>query len=170
MQTVSIDHPGRCNVVDSMDVSELAAAGWKAPQLFSVKAADGVTDLYGMLYVPSDFDPAKKYPVISNVYPGPQDDQIARDFVVDDNGNQSLAELGFVVINASSRGSSPLRGRDFYTYGYGNLRDYPLADDRNTIETLARRYPFIDLDRVGIYGHSGGAFQTVAAMLTYPDF
>lgn len=170
MQTVSIDHPGRCNVVDSMDVSELAAAGWKAPQLFSVKAADGVTDLYGMMYVPSDFDPAKKYPVISNVYPGPQDDQIARDFVVDDNGNQSLAELGFVVINASSRGSSPLRGRDFYTYGYGNLRDYPLADDRNTIEILARRYPFIDLDRVGIYGHSGGAFQTVAAMLTYPDF
>lgn len=170
MQTVSIENPGTIHPIDSMDVSGLVAAGWKAPKLFSVKAADGETDLYGMMYVPSDFDPAKKYPVISNVYPGPQDDQIARDFVVDDNGNQSLAELGFVVINASSRGSSPLRGRDFYTYGYGNLRDYPLADDKNTIETLAGRYPFIDLDRVGIFGHSGGAFQTVAAMLTYPEF
>ena len=91
-------------------------------------------------------------------------------FVVDDNGNQSLAELGFVVINVSVRGSSPLRGREFYCYGYGNPRDYPLPDTRHVGEELASRYPFIDLDRVGIYGHSGGAFQTVAAMLTYPDF
>ncbi|WP_301747279.1 prolyl oligopeptidase family serine peptidase, partial [uncultured Duncaniella sp.] len=106
----------------------------------------------------------------TNVYPGPQDDQVTRGFAVDDNGNQSLAEMGFVVINASSRGSSPLRGRDFYTYGYGNLRDYPLADDKHTIEELAKSHSFIDLNRVGIYGHSGGAFQTAAAMMTYPDF
>lgn len=163
-------HPERGHVIDSMDISGLIAAGWKAPKQFKVKAADGVTDLYGIMYLPGNFDPSLKYPVISNVYPGPQDDQVVREFAIDDNGNQSLAELGFVVICASSRGSSPLRGRDFYTYGYGNLRDYPLADDRHTIEELACRYPFIDLDRVGIYGHSGGAFQTVAAMLTYPDF
>ncbi len=170
LRAFEISHPERGHLVDTMDLSGLIAAGWKAPERFRVKAADGVTDLYGMMYLPGDFDPTRKYPIISNVYPGPQDDQITREFAVDDNGNQSLAELGFVVICASSRGSSPLRGRDFYTYGYGNLRDYPLADDRHTIEELARRHPFIDLDRVGIYGHSGGAFQTVAAILTYPDF
>ena len=153
-----------------MDESALRAAGWQPPTLVKVKAADGVTDLYGVMYVPSTLDPARKYPLITNVYPGPQDDQLPLSFVVDDNGNQSLAELGFVVINVSVRGSSPLRGHDFYCYGYGNLRDYPLPDTRHVVQELASRYPFIDLDRVGIYGHSGGAFQTVAAMLTYPDF
>jgi len=170
LRAFEITSPGRGHVVDSMDISGLVGAGWKAPMRFKVKAADGVTDLYGVMYRPSDFDPSKKYPIITNVYPGPQDDQATREFAIDDNGNQSLAELGFIVIYASSRGSSPLRGRDFYTFGYGNLRDYPLADDKHIIEELAGRYPFIDIDRVGIYGHSGGAFQTVAAMLTYPDF
>ena len=124
-------------------------------------------------YSPSSFlvpPSSTKLPVITNVYPGPQDDQIPRRFTVDENGNQSLAELGFVVINVQTRGSSPLRDKDFYCYGYGNLRDYPLADTRHTIEALAAEYPFIDLDRVGIYGHSGGGFQTVAAMLQDPDF
>ena len=115
-------------------------------------------------------DKNKKYPVISNPYPGPQDDQIPRRFTLDDNGNQSLAELGFIVINVQPRGSSPLRGHDFYCFSYGNLRDYPLADDKHTIETLAAKYPFMDLSRVGIYGHSGGGFMAAAAILTYPDF
>lgn len=170
VRVLSIDHPSRSFEVDRMDESALRAAGWQPPTPVKVKAADGVTDLYGVMYVPSTLDPARKYPLITNVYPGPQDDQLPLSFVVDDNGNQSLAELGFVVINVSVRGSSPLRGRDFYCYGYGNLRDYPLPDTRHVVEELASRYPFIDLDRVGIYGHSGGAFQTVAAMLTYPDF
>lgn len=170
LRAVNVSNPGKSHEVDKLDISELVKMGWKAPQRFQVKAADGVTDLYGIMFLPSDFDPAKRYPIITNVYPGPQDDQITQGFSVDDNGNQSLAELGFIVINSPSRGSSPLRGRDFYTFGYGNLRDYPLADDKNTIEQLAARHPFIDLDRVGIYGHSGGGFQTVAAMLTYPEF
>jgi len=170
IRALSIAKPGKAYEIDTMDISELEKLGWKAPKRFKVKAADGETDLYGIMYLPSDFDPQKKYPIITNVYPGPQSDQITQEFVIDDNGNQSLAELGFVVINSPSRGSSPLRGRDFYTFGYGNLRDYPLADDKNTIEQLAAQHPFIDLDRVGIYGHSGGAFQTAAAMLTYPDF
>ena len=122
------------------------------------------------MYLPSNLDVHKKYPIISNVYPGPQDDQIPKSFTIDDNGNQSLAELGFVVINVADRGSSPWRGHDFYCFSYGNLRDYPLADDKYVIEQLAKEYSYIDLDRVGIYGHSGGGFQTVAAMLTYPDF
>ncbi len=170
VRAFSLANPRRFHEIEKADLSELEKRGWKAPRRITVKAADGKTDLYGTMFLPSDLDTTKKYPIISNVYPGPQDDQITRNFVLDDNGNQSLAEMGFVVITMPSRGSSPLRGRDFYTYGYGNLRDYPLEDDKNTIEQLAAEYPFIDLDRVGIYGHSGGGFQTAAAMLTYPDF
>lgn len=152
------------------DTTELMRAGWRPPKLIKVKAADDHTDLYGVMYLPPDLDVNKKYPLITNVYPGPQDDQIPRQFTPDDSGNASLAALGFVVINVPPRGSSPLRGKDYYCFGYGNLRDYPLEDSRNTILRLAREYPFIDLDRVGIYGHSGGAFETVTSMLTYPDF
>lgn len=155
---------------ERVDISPVTKLGYKCPEMFTVKAADGVTDLYGIMYTPSNLDTTRLYPVITNVYPGPQDDQVPRGFVLDDNYNQSLAEMGFIVINSSSRGSSPLRGNKFYTYGYGNMRDYPLADDKHTIETLAKRYLFMDLNRVGIYGHSGGGFQTAAAILTYPDF
>ena len=170
---VSIDRPRQWHEFFRTSEEACLKAGWVKPTLIHVKAADEQTDLYGVMYLPSDsslFTLHSSLPIITNVYPGPQDDQIPRQFTIDDNGNQSLAELGFVVINVQPRGSSPLRDRDFYTYGYGNLRDYPVADDRHTIETLAKQYPFIDLDRVGIYGHSGGGFETVTAMLTYPDF
>ena len=167
---VSIDNPKKHFELCRIAEADALKAGWVKPTLIHVKAADEQTDLYGVMYLPSTLDKSAKLPIISNVYPGPQDDQIPRSFTVDDNGNQSLAELGFVVINVQPRGSSPLRDRDFYTYGYGNLRDYPLADDKHTIETLARQYSFIDTTRVGIYGHSGGGFETVTAMLTYPDF
>ena len=169
-QTVDMRHPEKAHEFARRSIEVMKEAGWHAPTLIKIKAADEKTDLYGVMYTPKNLDPNKKYPVISNVYPGPQDDQIPRAFTIDDNSNQSLAELGFIVINVGPRGSSPLRGRDFYCYGYGNLRDYPLADDKHTIETLAKKYPFIDLDRVGIYGHSGGGFMTVTAMCTYPDF
>jgi dipeptidyl aminopeptidase/acylaminoacyl peptidase len=95
---------------------------------------------------------------------------VQRSFTIDDNANQTLADMGFIVINVAPRGSSPWRGHDFYCFSYGNLRDYPVADDRHAIEQLAARYSFIDLDRVGIYGHSGGGAMTATAMLTYPDF
>jgi predicted esterase len=148
----------------------ILAAGWNAPELFSVKAADDSTMLYGVMYRPTNFDENRRYPIISNVYPGPQDDQIERSFVINDNANQTLADMGFIVINVAPRGSSPWRGRDFYCFGYGNLRDYPVADDRYAIEQLAERYSYIDINRVGIYGHSGGGAMTVTAMLTSPDF
>ncbi len=170
IRVISIDNPKKTFEIEKTEANELRAAGWQAPVLLKVKAADKTTDLYGLMYLPSNLDKTKKYPVICNVYPGPQDDQIPRSFMLDDNGNQSLAELGFIVVNVASRGSSPLRGRDFYCFGYGNLRDYPLADNKYVIEKLAEAHPYMDLNRVGIYGHSGGAFQTVAAMLTYPDF
>lgn len=156
-------HLGQC------DLSRLYQRGWREPEVVQVMAADSVTPLYGIVYTPLDMKPGQKYPVISNVYPGPHTDLVPETFVLDDNGNQSLAQLGFIVINFSYRGSNPYRGRDFYTHGYGNLRDYALADDKAAILQLAERYP-IDLSRVGIYGHSGGGFMTTAAMLTYPDF
>ena len=170
---VNIDNPKKHFEFFRSDEAEFLKAGWVKPVLVHVKAADEQTDLYGVMYLPSDsslFTLHSSLPIITNVYPGPQDDQIPRHFTIDDFGNQSLAELGFVVINVQSRGSSPLRDKDFYCYGYGNLRDYPVADDKHTIETLARQYSFIDTTRVGIYGHSGGGFETVTDMLTYPDF
>jgi peptidase len=114
-------------------------------------------------------DPTKRYPLISNVYPGPQTDLVPRAFALDDNGNQSLANMGCYVLNVAARGSSPFRGRDFYCYSVGQLRDYPLADDKTAIEQVAKSHP-VDLDRIGIYGHSGGGFQAMTAMCTYPDF
>jgi dipeptidyl-peptidase-4 len=169
-QIIDLKHPGKVHEFARTSDKALRAVGWQPPVLVKVEAADNITDLYGVMYLPTNLDKSKKYPIISNVYPGPQDDQLPRRFTIDDNGNQSLAEMGFVVINVAPRGSGPLRGRDFYCFSHGNLRDYPLADDKHTIETLARQYPFIDLDRVGIYGHSGGGFMTATAMMTYPDF
>lgn len=170
VETFAINNPNKRFKVEAVNDDELRKSGWKAPVFLKVKAADKVTDLYGLMYLPTSLDSTKKYPIISNVYPGPQDDQIPHSFSLDDNGNQSLAELGFIVINVAPRGSSPLRGKDFYCYSYGNLRDYPLEDDKYVIEQLADKYKFIDLNKVGIYGHSGGAFQAATAILTYPSF
>lgn len=156
--------------LDTADISELYAAGWKAPEVLELMAADSVTKLYGVVYLPFNIEPGRKYPIISNVYPGPHTDLVPQAFTIDDNGNQSLAQLGFIVINFSYRGACPLRGRDFYGFGYGNLRDYALDDDYAVIRQVAERYPFADIGRVGIYGHSGGGFMAVAAMLERPDF
>lgn len=152
------------------DASALFKMGWKLPEMIKVKAADGVTDLYGVMYKPFNMDSTKKYPIISSVYPGPQEDYIPKKFAIDDNYNQSLAQMGFIVINIAHRGSSPLRGLAFHTFGYGNLRDYALADDKYVIEQLAAKHSYIDLNKVGIYGHSGGGFMTATAILTHPEF
>lgn len=152
------------------DTEELYNRGWRYPDVLELNAADSVTKLYGVVYKPFNLEPGKKYPIIANVYPGPQDDQIPQSFSIDDGYNQSLAQLGFVVVNFQFRGSCPRRGRDFYTYGYHSLRDYPLEDLHAVIEQVAARYSFADIDNVGVYGHSGGGFMTVAAMLSRPDF
>lgn len=154
----------------STDVSGMEAKGWRYPEVISLKAADGVTDLWGVVYTPLNLEPGRKYPIISSVYPGPQDDQVPQAYYFDENDNQTLAQRGFVVINFSYRGSGPYRGKDFHCYGYGNLRDYPLDDDYAVVRQIAEKYPFADSTKVGIYGHSGGGFMTVAAMLSRPDF
>ncbi|MCI0464097.1 MAG: DPP IV N-terminal domain-containing protein [Gemmataceae bacterium] len=162
------DHRGKKLLdLEKADLSRLFEVGWKMPETFVVKAADGVTDLYGNLYKPFDFDPKKKYPIIAHVYPGPQTESMTHGFTAV-SPQQQLAQLGFIVIQVGNRGGSPLRSKAYGSYGYGNLRDYALADKKTAIEQLAARHPFIDLERVGIYGHSGGGFLSAAAMLQKP--
>lgn len=156
--------------LEKPDLQPVYEMGWKAPERFKVKAADGVTDLYGVMWKPADFDSTKVYPIISNVYPGPFFEYVPTRFTVNDVYNTRLAQLGFIVITVGHRGGTPMRGKAYHTYGYNNMRDYPLADDKYAIEQLAARYPFIDGTKVGIYGHSGGGFMSAAAICTYPDF
>ncbi|WP_065219148.1 MULTISPECIES: S9 family peptidase [Butyricimonas] len=155
----------------SPDLTLLYETGWRMPEPFTVKAADGETDLFGYMWKPVDFDSTRNYPIISYVYPGPQTEAVPLEFSVSTGfNNAALAQVGFIVVTFGHRGGSPLRDRWYHTYGYGNLRDYPLADDKCGIEQLAHRYSFIDPSRVGIFGHSGGGFMSTAALCTYPDF
>ncbi len=155
--------------LEKVDVAPLVEAGFRFPEPFKVKADDGITDLYGVMYKPFDFDPKKKYPIIEYVYPGPQTEQVTKTFTPKSN-NVWLANLGFIVVEVGNRGGNPHRSKWYHTYGYGNLRDYGLADKKRVVEELSEKYPFIDIDRVGITGHSGGGFMSTAAMLIYPDF
>ncbi|HKG96158.1 MAG TPA: DPP IV N-terminal domain-containing protein, partial [Gemmatimonadaceae bacterium] len=157
--------------LEEMDVARLKEMGWRPPESFVVKAADGVTDIYGNMWKPFDFDSTRKYPIVASVYPGPQTESVNATF----NGSnvpQQLAQLGFIVIQIGNRGGSPLRSQAYHRFGYYNLRDYALADKKAGIEQLAARHRWIDVDRVGIYGHSGGGFLTAAAMMQppYNDF
>lgn len=154
-------------VLENTDLSALKAAGWKMPETFHVKAGDGVTELYGNMWKPFDFDPNKKYPIIANVYPGPQTEGVVYRFAAF-SAQMQMAQLGFIVIQVGHRGGSPERSKAYHSYGYFNLRDYGLADKKAAIESLAAMHPYIDIDRVGIYGHSGGGFMSAAAVLQKP--
>ncbi len=156
--------------LETADLSSLFAAGYKFPQPFKVKADDGITDLYGVLYRPFDFDSTKKYPLIEYVYPGPQTEAVNKAFSRGMNTTDRLAQFGFVVMTVGNRGGNPSRSKWYHNFGYGNLRDYGLADKKAAAEQLADRYSFIDINKVGINGHSGGGFMSTAAMLVYPDF
>jgi dipeptidyl aminopeptidase/acylaminoacyl peptidase len=161
--------------LETTDVKPLLEAGYKFPEPFKVKADDGITDLYGVMYKPYDFDPNKKYPIILNVYPGPQTESVTKTFSPR-NYNNFLAQFGFIVIEVGNRGGNPQRSKWYHNYSYGpgpddiSFRDYGLADKKAAVEQLAHRYPYIDINKVGIFGHSGGGFMSAAAMLVYPDF
>lgn len=156
--------------LETADLSSLFAAGYKFPQPYKVKADDGITDLYGVMYLPFDFDSTRKYPIIQYVYPGPQTEAVNKSFGRAMDRIDRLAQFGFVVVTIGNRGGHPARSKWYHNYGYGNLRDYGLADKKATVEQLADRHSFIDKSRVGIHGHSGGGFMSTAAMLVYPDF
>jgi len=155
--------------LEEADLSQLEAAGYQFPEPYTVKSADGVTDLYGVMYKPYDFDSSRTYPIVAYVYPGPQTESVAKSFSLNPY-EQGLAQFGFIVVTVGNRGGHPDRSKWYHNYGYGNLRDYGLADKKAAIEQLADRHDFVDIDRVGIYGHSGGGFMSTAAMLVYPDF
>jgi len=156
--------------LEEADISRLEASGWQPPVPFSVKARDGMTDLYGLMHKPSDFDETKKYPIINYIYPGPQSGSVgSRSFAASRGDRQSLAELGFIVVAIDAMGT-PMRSKSFHAAYYGNMGDNGLPDQIAGMRQLAERYPWIDLDRVGIYGHSGGGFASTDAILRYPDF
>ncbi len=170
-ESVLMDNTGRTIMkLETADFSSLLNAGYKFPEIFKVKADDGITDLYGVMYKPFDFDPNKKYPLIEYVYPGPQTESVNKSWGRGMDRIDRLAQLGFVVITVGNRGGHPGRSKWYHNYGYGDLRDYGLADKKTAAEQLANRYSFIDIDRVGIHGHSGGGFMSTAAILVYPDF
>ena len=156
--------------LEEADLSLLINAGYKFPERFKVKAADGVTDLYGVMYKPYDFDSTKVYPIADYVYPGPQVEANNISWSKNFTRTDRLAQIGMIVITVGNRGGHPNRSKWYHNYGYGNLRDYGLEDQKYAIQQLGARYPFIDLSRVGIHGHSGGGFMSTAAILKYPDF
>jgi dipeptidyl aminopeptidase/acylaminoacyl peptidase len=137
---------------------------------FTVKARDGKTDLYGLLYVPTQLDSNKKYPIINHIYPGPQSGSVGgRSFSPARGDNQALAELGFIIVEIDGMGT-PWRSKAFHDAYYGNMGDNTLPDQVAGMKELAQRYRWIDIDRAGIWGHSGGGFATADAMFRYPDF
>ena len=156
--------------LEEADLSQLLATGYKFPETFKMKANDGITDLYGVMYKPFDFDASKSYPLLEYVYPGPQTEAVNKSFSVRMDRLDRMAQVGFVVVTMGNRGGHPDRSKWYHNYGYGNLRDYGLADKKYVAEQLADKYDFIDINKVGIYGHSGGGFMSTAAMLVYPDF
>jgi len=156
--------------LEEADLSALMATGYQFPEPFKVKADDGITDLYGVMYKPFDFDETLSYPLLEYVYPGPQTEAVNKSFSVSMNRLDRLAQVGFIVVTLGNRGGHPDRSKWYHNYGYGNLRDYGLADKKYVAEQLADKHSFIDIDKVGIFGHSGGGFMSTAAMLVYPDF
>ncbi|WKD85588.1 Prolyl tripeptidyl peptidase [Polaribacter huanghezhanensis] len=156
--------------LEEADLSQLFASGYKFPETFKVKADDGITDLYGVMYKPFDFDSTKVYPLLEYVYPGPQTEAVNKSFSYRMDRLDRMAQVGFVVITLGNRGGHPDRSKWYHNYGYGNLRDYGLADKKYVAEQLANKHKYIDITKVGIYGHSGGGFMSTAAMLVYPDF
>ena len=170
-RAVLLDNNGnQLMTIQESDFSQLLAAGYQFPEPFKVKAADGVTDLYGVMYKPFDFDSTKVYPIVDYVYPGPQVEAVYYPFTRMSVRTDRLAQAGFIVISVGQRGGHPSRSKWYHNWGYGNMRDYPLADHKYAVEQLAQRHSYIDINKVGIHGHSGGGFMSTAAICQYPDF
>jgi dipeptidyl aminopeptidase/acylaminoacyl peptidase len=166
------DRDGRLVLsLEKADISRLTATGWKPPIPVKVKADDGRTDLYGVMHVPTNLDPSRKYPIINQAYPGPQSGSVgSRAFSAARGDRQALAELGFVVVSIDGRGT-PGRSKSFHDAYYGRMgRDNTIPDQVAGMKDLARQFPYIDIDKAAMWGHSGGGFITAGAMFRYPDF
>ena len=172
--TVVRDNQGNLLLeLESADVSALTEAGWKKPDIFTAKAADGATEMWGVMYKPFDFDPGKKYPVIVYGYPGKESEFIPWKFSHNNWTtlvSVSLAQYGFVVCIYGNRGGTPERSYEYYNFGWDDLRDYPIYDKKAVIEQLAAENEFIDIERIGVMGSSSGGFMAATAILKYPEF
>jgi len=156
--------------LEKSDLSKLEAIGWKPPTPIKIKSNNGKWDLYGLMFTPTDLDTTKKYPVVNYVYPGPQGGGVgSRSFAAVRGDHQALAELGFVVVVIDGT-CNPDRSKSFHDACYGNMADNTLKDQISGIKQLAEKYGYLDLDRVGVWGHSGGGFATASAMFNYPEF
>lgn len=156
--------------LERADISRLLATGWKPPTPFTVKARDGETDLYGLMFTPTQLEPNRRYPIVNYIYPGPWGNSVGtRSFAPARRDHQSLAELGFIVVAIDGMGTE-WRSKSFGDAYYGNMADNTLPDQIAGMRELARRHAFIDIDRAGIWGHSGGGFATAGAMFRHPDF
>jgi len=156
--------------LERADISRLVSAGWKAPTPIVVKARDGQTDLYGLMFTPTNLDPAKKYPIVNYIYPGPWGSSVGtRNFAPARSDHQALAELGFVVVAIDGMGTE-WRSKSFADAYYGNMGDNTLPDQIAGMRELATRHPYIDIDRAGIWGHSGGGYATASALFRHPEF
>ena len=152
------------------DFSRLTATGWHPVTPVTIKANDGKTELYGLMFTPTKMDAGKKYPIIDYIYPGPQGGSVGNwSFAASRGDNQALAELGFIVV-AIEGTSNPLRSKSYHDMSYGDMSENTLPDQVAAIRQLSQRYSYIDTSRVGIWGHSGGGFATAGAMFRYPDF
>ena len=155
--------------LEEEDLSKLRESGWRKPELIKAKGRNGETDLYGILYKPSDFDPKKKYPIINHIYPGPQSGSVRSFGFSAVSSRQALAELGFVVVAVNGMGT-PGRSKSFHDVYYGNMGDNTLPDQITVMKQLAERHSWIDIDKAGIYGHSGGGYASATAIFKYPGF
>ncbi|HSJ23742.1 MAG TPA: DPP IV N-terminal domain-containing protein [Longimicrobiales bacterium] len=156
--------------LEAADISRLQAAGWRAPRQITVKARDGVTDLYGLMFTPTQLDTTRRYPIVNYIYPGPWGSSVGSwSFAAAHRDHQALAELGFIVVAINGMGTE-LRSKEFLDFYYGNMGDNTIPDQIAGMRELAGRHPWIDIDRAGIWGHSGGGFATASAMFRHPDF
>ena len=157
--------------LEKADISKLTATGWKPPEPIKVSCREGSNEIcYGLMFKPTNLDPTKKYPIINHIYPGPQTGSVgSRNFSAARGDCQALAELGFIVVEIDGMGT-PWRSKKFHEKYFGDMGDNTLPDQVAGMKDLAKRYSWIDIDRVGIYGHSGGGYATAGAMFHYPDF
>jgi dipeptidyl-peptidase 4 len=156
--------------LEAADISRLTASGWKPPTPITVKARDGATDIYGLMFTPTQLDSTRRYPIVNYIYPGPWGSSVGSwSFSAAHSDHQALAELGFVVVAINGMGTE-LRSKEFLDFYYGNMGDNTIPDQIAGMRDLARQYPFIDIERAGIWGHSGGGFATASALFRHPDF
>lgn len=155
--------------LEKADISRLEAAGWRKPEVFSAKGRDGKTDIWGLIYRPSNFSPDKRYPIVEYIYQGPGSQYVPKSFISYDWNMSSLAELGFIVVMVDGMSTS-FRSREFENVCYQNLQDAGLPDHMAWLRAAARKYPYMDIDRVGIFGASAGGQESTNAVLLHPDF